>query len=121
MKEVKNIVLIIGIVIVTSCAPTLEPYHFEKVIGITYAGDSILIDVNSLRPRIYNNTYHYNNNTVPYYYRPYLPQLIIKPNSISNTNSNHNPKPVIVKPNIVIPSASNKPIVSPSNKPNKIN
>ncbi len=121
MKKVKNIVLITVFVIIGSCAPTLEPYHFEKVIGITYAGDSVLIDVNSLRPRVYNNTYHYSNNTVPYYYNPYYPQVIIRPNSRPNTSPNPRPKPVVVKPNTVIPSAPNKPVVVPSNKPNKKN
>jgi hypothetical protein len=48
------------------------------VLGVTYEGDTVLVDVNSLRFRVYN-TYQYNN-TKPYYRNiPYNPQIIIRP------------------------------------------
>lgn len=96
-----------------ACKPTIEPFHFEKVIGITYSGDSVLIDVNSLRPRVYNNTYHYNNNTLPYYQIPYYPQVIIQPNSrpVIRPNVRPNPRP---KPNLSLPSKPSPTVVTPN-------
>ena len=89
----------IWLIILGSCSVTHEPFHFRKVIGITHSGDTVLIDVNSLRPKIYN-TYQYNN-TIPYYNNiPYTPQVIIRPvvrpkPTIVTSNGQ---KPTIVKP-----------------------
>ena len=84
--------MILFLIIVSSCSVTHEPFHFRKVIGITHSGDTVLIDVNSLRPKIYN-TYQYNN-TIPYYNNiPYSPQVIIRP------LVRPKPRPTIVTPN----------------------
>ena len=46
-------------IFITGCAPTQRiDYNFVKVLGVTVEGDTILIDVNSLRPRVYNNYYY---------------------------------------------------------------
>ena len=76
--------ILVLILLITSCATHKTEYTFVKVLGITPEGDTILIDVNSLRPKIYNNYYrHYNNNYArPYFYNP---PVIIRPH---NTNSN---------------------------------
>ena len=47
--------ILILLLLITSCATHKTEYTFVKVLGITPTGDTILIDVNSLRPRIYNN------------------------------------------------------------------
>jgi hypothetical protein len=95
--------------ILTRCASSHEAFHFVKVLGITHAGDTVLIDVNSLRPRVYNS-YQYNN-TIPYYNSiPYHPQIIIRPN-VSQ-------KP---RPTIVTPSGTKPVIVKPPSKPTKNN
>jgi len=92
---------LIWLIILGSCSVTHEPFHFKKVIGITHSGDTVLIDVNSLRPKIYN-TYQYNN-TIPYYNNiPYNPQVIIRPVV--------RPKP---RPTIVTPNGQKPTIVKP--------
>ena len=93
--------LLILLLLISSCATHKTEYTFVKVLGVTPTGDTILIDVNSLRPKIYNNYYrHYDNNLLrPYFYNP---PVIIRP---SNTNSN---RPV------VMPSTSNPPLSKPS-------
>jgi hypothetical protein len=93
--------LLLLLLLISSCATHKTEYTFVKVLGVTPTGDTILIDVNSLRPKIYNNYYrHYDNNLLrPYFYNP---PVIIRP---SNTNSN---RPV------VMPSTSNPPLSKPS-------
>ena len=96
-----QILILLFILLIYGCASTQPSSHFVKVLGVTPTGDTILIDVNSLRPKIYNNYYrHYDNNLLrPYFYNP---PVIIRP---SNTNSN---RPV------VMPSTSNPPLSKPS-------
>ena len=92
--------LLLLLLLISSCATHKTEYTFVKVLGVTPTGDTILIDVNSLRPKIYNNYYrHYDNNlSRPYFYNP---PVIIRP---PNTNSN---RPV------VMPSTSNPPLSKP--------
>ena len=115
LKIFYTLILILCLPFFNACKPTLEPYHFQKVIGITYSGDSVLIDVNSLRPRVYNNTYHYNNNTLPYYQIPYYPQVIIRPNTrpIIRPNVRPNPRPVQIP---TIPSKPRPTVITPNGK-----
>ena len=63
-------------------------------------GDTVLIDVNSLRPKIYN-TYQYNNTIQPNYI-PYQPQIIFRPVN--------RPRPTIVTPIGIKPIVINPPI-----------
>ena len=97
--------ILVLILLISSCATHKTEYTFVKVLGITPEGDTILIDVNSLRPKIYNNYYrHYNNNYArPYFYNP---PVIIRP---PNTNNN---RPV------VMPPTSNHPLTKPLVKDN---
>ena len=97
--------ILVLILLITSCATHKTEYTFVKVLGITPEGDTILIDVNSLRPKIYNNYYrHYNNNYArPYFYNS---PVIIRP---PNTNNN---RPV------VMPPTSNPPLTKPLVKDN---
>ena len=98
----------IWLIILGSCSLTHEPFHFRKVIGITHSGDTVLIDVNSLRPKIYN-TYQYNN-TIPYYNNiPYSPQVIIRP------LVRPKPRPTIVTPNGQKPTIVKPPKIIPQN------
>lgn len=91
-------------IFMAGCAPTKQiDYNFVKVLGVTVEGDTILINVNSLRPKIYNNYYYDNWNTYPKYNYNWNPPVIIntsKPNrpTINKPRPNHNPKP-IEKPN----------------------
>lgn len=99
----RKIILLILVLIIAGCAayyPQNE-YQFVKVLGITPEGDTILIDVNSLRPKVYNNYYYDQNNRYPYNNYFYNPPVIIKPPS-------NKPNRPIIWPN------NNKPI-----KPNK--
>ena len=79
-----------------------------KVLGVTPQGDTILIDVNSLRPKVYNNYYYDNGiNRYPYNYNYYnTPPVIIRP---------VNPKPRPTKPVVTPPSfTAPKPITKPT-------
>jgi len=109
MKYILLLFAILSIIIITSCATTHEPFHFVKVLGVTHAGDTVLIDINSLRPRVYN-TYQYRNS-VPYYnYIPLSPQFIIRP-----TRPVIIPTPPVVRPTpikpIILPTPISKPII----------
>ena len=98
----KKILVLFFILLIYGCASTEVGYTFVKVLGVTNEGDTILIDVNSLRPRVYNNYYYrnaYNQhpynyyNTPPVIIRPYKPKpnrpLIITPIGIKPTINNN--------------------------------
>ena len=126
MKLWKIALYVVVIAAFASCASyTPAPSNTIKVLAVTAEGDTIQLDVNSLRPRVYQNIYHsypyyysywhpspgyqygwgYNNYTRPVV-RPYRPN-----NSNSNSNSNQSgsgpntSSPALVKPSISI----NKP------------
>jgi len=126
MKIWKIALYVVVIAAFASCASyTPAPSNTIKVLAVTAEGDTIQLDVNSLRPRVYQNIYHsypyyysywhpspgyqygwgYNNYTRPVV-RPYRPN-----NSNSNSNSNQSgsgpntSSPALVKPSISI----NKP------------
>ena len=93
-------------IFISACAPTQRiDYNFVKVLGVTVEGDTILIDVNSLRPRVYNN-YYYDNGINRYPYNNYwnAQPIIIQ-----------QPKPAPIRP-VIIPKP---PKPRPINKPNK--
>ena len=109
----KLIILFLVTLFTASCGsyyPQSSAPSFIKVLGITHEGDTILIDVNSLRPKVYNN-YYYNNDYRPYYSH-YNPPVIIRPHS---NQSNRPNKPNTYNSNINI---NTKPVITP-NKPNK--
>ena len=97
--------LLLLLLLISSCATHKTEYTFVKVLGVTHAGDTVLIDVNSLRPRVYN-TYQYRNS-VPYYnYIPLTPQFIIRP-----TRPVIIPTPPVVRPTPIKPIPTPKPII----------
>jgi len=117
------VTLIIIIFSINACATySPAPSNTVKVLAVTSEGDTIQLDVNSLRPRVYQNIYYtdpiYYNRPYPYY------------NGWNSHIFNYNKPNVIVKPNIkpttnnsgTGPNTSSPVLTKPStNKPNKIN
>ena len=106
MKEPLVVLVLLSIISCASYQPSTE-YNFVKVLGVTPQGDTILIDVNSLRPKVYNNYYYDNGiNRYPYNYNYYnTPPVIIRPSNKPN-------RPIITPPT-PNPAAS-KPIEKPT-------
>ena len=104
MKIWKLALYVVATVVFASCGTyTQAPKNTIKVLAVTHEGDTIQLDVNSLRPRVYQNIYH----SYPYYHSYWYP----------NPGYQHGwgyyytrPRPVVVTPNI--PNAT-----VPSNKP----
>ena len=70
--KIWKIVLYVAVIaaLVSSCASlTPAPSNTIKVLAVTAEGDTIQLDVNSLRPRVYQNIYH----TYPYYHNYWRP------------------------------------------------
>ncbi len=70
--KIWKIVLYVAVIaaFVSSCASlTPAPSNTIKVLAVTAEGDTIQLDVNSLRPRVYQNIYH----TYPYYHNYWRP------------------------------------------------
>jgi len=128
MKIWKIALYVVAFAVFASCGSFKPaPSNTIKVLAVTAEGDTIQLDVNSLRPRVYQNIYH----TYPYYYSYWHPspgyqygwgynnytRPVVRPyrpnNSNSNSNSNSNQSgsgpntssPALVKPSISI----NKP------------
>ena len=113
----KKILVLFFILLIYGCATTQSNLTFVKVLGVTSAGDTILIDVNSLRPRVYNNYYYRNGyNQYPYNYNYYNnPPVVIRP---------YKPKPnrpVIITPIGTTPIINNNSISVPLVQPIKDN
>jgi len=94
------------IISISACATySPAPYNTVKVLAVTAEGDTIQLDVNSLRPRVYQNIYYSD----PYYHKP---QVIIKPNinrpkpNNSGTGPNTS-SPVLTNPTIIKPNKKN--------------
>ena len=65
MKLWKIALYVVVIAAFASCGSFKPaPSNTIKVLAVTAEGDTIQLDVNSLRPRVYQNIYH----TYPYYY-----------------------------------------------------
>jgi hypothetical protein len=107
MEKFLVVLVLLFIVGCASYQPSTE-YNFVKVLGVTVEGDTILIDINSLRPKIYNNYYYRNDyNRYPYNYNYWNnPPVIIRPPNKPN-------RPVITLP------TNNPPISKPIPKPIK--
>ena len=104
MKIWKIALYVVAIAAFASCGTyTQAPKNTIKVLAVTHEGDTIQLDVNSLRPRVYQNIYH----TYPYYHNYWYP-------SSYYVGSPHyyytRPRPVVVTPNI--PN-----VTLPTNKP----
>jgi len=70
MKSWKIFAFAVVIAAVVSCGSYRPaPENTIKVLAVTSEGDTIQLDVNSLRPRVYQNIYH----TYPYYHNYWRP------------------------------------------------
>ena len=129
MKLWKNFAFVIVVLaLIVSCGSYRQaPENTIKVLAVTSEGDTIQLDVNSLRPRVYQTIYH----SYPYYYNYWRPSpfyfgsnyyyqgSVIRPNYRPSNNSNSLPAGSgsnNVSPNIYTPSS--KPIVKPSSNTN---
>ena len=126
MKLWKNFAFVIVLIaLAVSCKSYRQaPEDTIKVLAVTSKGDTIQLDVNSLRPRVYQTIYH----NYPYYYNYWRPSpfyfgsnyyyqgSVIRPNYRPNNNSNtqsnsssgsgpNTSSPVLTKP-IVKPSSN---------------
>ena len=110
--------LLLLLLLISSCATQRTEYTFVKALGITPEGDTILIDINSLRPKIYNNYYrHYDNNlTRPYYYNP--PVIIRQPNRMSIKDKIGQASMIESTKPVIMPPTSNPPLTKPLVKDN---
>ena len=62
--------VIVLLALIVSCASYRQaPENTIKVLAVTSEGDTIQLDVNSLRPRVYQTIYH----SYPYYYNYWRP------------------------------------------------
>ncbi len=137
MKLWKNFAFVIVLLaLIVSCGSYRQaPENTIKVLAVTSEGDTIQLDVNSLRPRVYQTIYH----TYPYYYNYWRPSpfyfgnnyyyqgAISAPtyrpsnnNNQSNSSSGSGPNtssPVLSKP-IVKPPSNNTNIKSKRNEKN---
>ena len=129
MKLWKNFAFVLVLIALTvSCGSYRQaPENTIKVLAVTSEGDTIQLDVNSLRPRVYQTIYH----TYPYYYNYWRPSpfyfgsnyyyqgSIVRPNYRPNNNSSSlspGSGSNNVSPNISTPSS--KPIVKPPSNTN---
>ena len=108
------VTLIIVIISISACATySPAPSNTVKVLAVTAEGDTIQLDVNSLRPRVYQNIYYsdpyYHNRPYPYYngWNNYnKPQIIIKPNTNRPKPNNSGTGPNTTSPVIIKPTQS---------------
>ena len=75
------------------------PQNTIKVLAVTSEGDTIQLDVNSLRPRVYQNIYH----TYPYYHNYWRPS----PFYDWGWNNNYYTRPSGTRPtNVTVPNVT---------------
>jgi len=96
MKIWKIALYVVAIVAFASCGTyTKAPKNTVKVLAVTHEGDTIQLDVNSLRPRVYQNIYH----TYPYYHNYWRPSPYYGTWGWGNYYYTK-PRPVVVTPNV---------------------
>ena len=106
MKIWKIALYAVAIVAFASCGTyTQAPKNTVKVLAVTHEGDTIQLDVNSLRPRVYQNIYH----TYPYYHNYWRPSPYYGTWGWGNYYYTR-PRPAVTVPNI--PN-----VTLPNNKP----
>jgi|TARA_R110000824_G_scaffold317459_1_gene504642 hypothetical protein len=105
MKKIASLIIIIFFSAGCKSYQELPASHFVKVLGITSKGDTIQVNINSLRPKIYQyNTYYRTYQDIdrgPRYNYDLRPRVVVPV-------FKHKPKP---KP---LPF---KPILKPTIKP----
>ena len=115
MKSWKNFAFaIVLIALITSCGSYRQaPEDTIKVLAVTSKGDTIQLDVNSLRPRVYQNIYH----TYPYYHNYWRPSPFYDwgwNNYYYTRPSGTRPSNVTV-PNVTIPTKPSGTYNKPAN------
>ena len=95
----------VAIAAFASCGTyTQAPKNTVKVLAVTHEGDTIQLDVNSLRPRVYQNIYH----TYPYYHNYWRPSPYYGTWGWGNYYYT-TPRPIVTTPNIPNVTIPNKP------------
>ncbi len=113
MKLWKIVLYVVAIVAFASCGTyTQAPKNTIKVLAVTHEGDTIQLDVNSLRPRVYQNIYH----TYPYYHSYWRPSPYYGTWGWGNYYYTR-PKPVVINPNIPNVTLPNNKPTGTYNKP----
>ena len=127
MKLWKNFAFaVVLLALIVSCGSYRQaPENTIKVLAVTSEGDTIQLDVNSLRPRVYQTIYH----TYPYYYNYWRPSpfyfgsnyyyqgSVVRPNYRPNNSNNNTQSSSGSGPNTSSPVLS-IPIVKPSSNTN---
>lgn len=116
MKIWKIALYVVGIAIFASCASyTPAPKNTIKVLAVTHEGDTIQLDVNSLRPRVYQNIYH----TYPYYHNYWRPSPYYGTWGWGNYYYTR-PRPAVTVPNIPNVTLPNNKPTGIYNKPSNV-
>jgi len=111
MKIWKIVLYAVAIVAFASCGTyTQAPKNTIKVLAVTHEGDTIQLDVNSLRPRVYQNIYH----TYPYYHNYWRPSSYYWGAPYYYYDR---PRPVVTVPNIPNVTLPNTKPTGTYNKP----
>jgi len=129
MKSWKNFAFVVVLAaLIISCGSYRQaPKDTIKVLAVTSKGDTIQLDVNSLRPRVYQTIYH----SYPYYYNYWRPSpfyygsnyyyqgTISAPNyRPSNSNSTQSSSGANTS-SPVISTPPSRPITKPPNNTNQ--
>ena len=113
MKVIKGIICVLFFWLLAGCKSyTPAPKNTIKVLAVTHEGDTIQLDVNSLRPRVYQNIYH----TYPYYHSYWRPSPYYGTWGWGNYYYTR-PRPAVTVPNIPNVTLPNTKPTGTYNKP----
>jgi hypothetical protein len=116
MKIWKIALYAVAIVAFASCGTyTQAPKNTVKVLAVTHEGDTIQLDVNSLRPRVYQNIYH----TYPYYHNYWRPSPYYGTWGWGNYYYTR-PRPAVTVPNIPNVTLPNTKPTGTYNRPSNV-
>ncbi len=116
MKIWKIALYAVAIVAFASCGTyTQAPKNTVKVLAVTHEGDTIQLDVNSLRPRVYQNIYH----TYPYYHNYWRPSPYYGTWGWGNYYYTR-PRPAVTVPNLPNVTLPNNKPTGTYNRPSNV-
>ena len=116
MKIWKIALYVVVIAAFASCGTyTQAPKNTVKVLAVTHEGDTIQLDVNSLRPRVYQNIYH----TYPYYHNYWRPSPYYGTWGWGNYYYTR-PRPAVTVPNIPNVTLPNNKPTGTYNRPSNV-
>jgi len=116
MKIWKIALYVVAIAAFASCGTyTQAPKNTVKVLAVTHEGDTIQLDVNSLRPRVYQNIYH----TYPYYHNYWRPSPYYGTWGWGNYYYTR-PRPAVTVPNIPNVTLPNNKPTGTYNRPSNV-